>query len=129
MRSGTRRPRLWSGVMKTMDVGTKSSIPRRWRWHHATLLRLQSALTRDHTEGNEALRAPHDERQPDRVDAATDEQEFRDWLAKLAREETELAEIREALARLHAGKYGICEKTGQPIAPERLRAVPWARCA
>ena len=115
--------------MKTTDVSKPRAIPRRWRWHHATLLRLQSALAREHTADNAALRSPHDERQPDRIDAATDEQELGDWLAKLAHEETELAEIRDALARLHAGNYGICEKTGQPIAAERLRAVPWARYA
>ena len=37
-----------------------------------------------------------------------------------------LAEIDAALKRIDAGTYGICEVCGQPIAPERLEARPWA---
>ena len=32
--------------------------------------------------------------------------------------------IDEALARIDSGEYGICESCGQPIAEERLRAIP-----
>jgi RNA polymerase-binding transcription factor DksA len=38
-----------------------------------------------------------------------------------------IAEIDQALARLDAGTYGICEVSGQPIPRERLKAIPWAR--
>jgi DnaK suppressor protein len=27
---------------------------------------------------------------------------------------------------MEAGTYGICERCGRPIAPERLEALPWA---
>ena len=27
---------------------------------------------------------------------------------------------------MDAGTYGICERCGNPIAPERLEALPWA---
>ena len=37
-----------------------------------------------------------------------------------------LAEIDAALKRIDAGTYGICTNCGEPIAPERLEAVPWA---
>jgi RNA polymerase-binding protein DksA len=37
-----------------------------------------------------------------------------------------LAKIDHALERLEQGSYGICERCGQPIAEERLRARPWA---
>jgi RNA polymerase-binding transcription factor DksA len=44
--------------------------------------------------------------------------------------ERELAELRAAEARLVAGTYGMCERCGEPIADERLEAIPWARaCA
>lgn len=33
--------------------------------------------------------------------------------------------VREALDRLEQGSYGHCLSCGQPIAPERLKAVPW----
>jgi RNA polymerase-binding transcription factor DksA len=41
--------------------------------------------------------------------------------------EDELAELQAALERIDAGTYGIDEVTGEPIAPERLDAVPTAR--
>lgn len=41
--------------------------------------------------------------------------------------------IRQALQRVAEGRYGICERCGAPIDPERLEAVPLAtlciRCA
>ncbi|MDO8558169.1 MAG: TraR/DksA C4-type zinc finger protein [bacterium] len=37
-----------------------------------------------------------------------------------------LARIEHALNKMEKGVYGVCEKCGQDIAPERLRAVPEA---
>lgn len=36
------------------------------------------------------------------------------------------AQVERALAKLEAGKYGICEDCGKPIAEERLAAIPYA---
>ncbi len=38
-----------------------------------------------------------------------------------------LREIDDALKRIAEGYYGICERTGNPIKPERLQEIPWAR--
>lgn len=38
-----------------------------------------------------------------------------------------LREIDDALKRIDQGVYGICERTGNPIKPERLQEIPWAR--
>jgi RNA polymerase-binding transcription factor DksA len=38
-----------------------------------------------------------------------------------------LADVDAALARRAAGRYGICESCGRPIAPARLEARPAAR--
>jgi len=38
-----------------------------------------------------------------------------------------IAEIDEALRRVEAGTYGVCEGCGQPIAEERLAVRPFAR--
>jgi RNA polymerase-binding transcription factor DksA len=36
-------------------------------------------------------------------------------------------EINDALLRIELGDYGVCEACGEPIALERLEAVPWTR--
>jgi RNA polymerase-binding transcription factor DksA len=48
-------------------------------------------------------------------------------LSILEQLESDLAEIQAALRRVDEGTYGIDELTGEPIAPERLDAVPTAR--
>jgi DnaK suppressor protein len=40
--------------------------------------------------------------------------------------EQELASIERAERRLAGGTYGLSVESGQPIADERLEAVPWA---
>lgn len=35
--------------------------------------------------------------------------------------------VKDALARLDAGKFGICEECGQTVNLKRLEAVPWTR--
>ncbi len=42
----------------------------------------------------------------------------------LAQARTELQALDAAAERLAAGTYGICERCGNPIAPERLDALP-----
>lgn len=37
-----------------------------------------------------------------------------------------LAAVAAALHRFEQSKYGTCENCGKEIAPDRLRAVPWA---
>jgi RNA polymerase-binding transcription factor len=40
-----------------------------------------------------------------------------------------LADVERALEKLDEGTYGTCDVCGEPIAPERLEAIPWAvRC-
>jgi RNA polymerase-binding transcription factor len=37
-----------------------------------------------------------------------------------------LADVRRAQVKLDNGSYGACDVCGEPIAPERLEAMPWA---
>jgi DnaK suppressor protein len=37
-----------------------------------------------------------------------------------------LSDVERALSKMEAGTYGICERCGWPIPPERLEALPWA---
>lgn len=49
----------------------------------------------------------------------------RDMAMALIRvQERKLNAIEQALADARQGTYGICERCGQPIAPERLEAIP-----
>ncbi len=47
-------------------------------------------------------------------------------LALSAQALQQVVEIDAALAKLDKGTYGLCERCGQPIPQERLRALPWA---
>ena len=47
--------------------------------------------------------------------------------ASAARIDEVVADIRAALERLDTGRYGVCERCGQPISVERLEAIPHAR--
>jgi len=50
-------------------------------------------------------------------------------LALRDRSDQQLVLVDEALARLDDGTFGMCVRCGQPIASERLEALPWAaRC-
>ncbi len=45
----------------------------------------------------------------------------------LETEDELLVELNEALERIAAGTFGICENCGAPIERERLDLVPWTR--
>ena len=47
-------------------------------------------------------------------------------LALRDRNSQHLVDVDAALERLDAGTFGVCVRCGQPIAPERLEALPWA---
>jgi DnaK suppressor protein len=50
-----------------------------------------------------------------------------DFLTSQSRLKEQLLEIEFALARIEAGRFGICEETEEPIEVERLKALPWTR--
>ena len=47
-------------------------------------------------------------------------------LALRDRNAQHLEQVEAALARLAEGTFGACVRCGNPIAPERLDALPWA---
>ena len=61
------------------------------------------------------------------ADQGSDTFEREKDLSILEQLESELAELQAALQRVDEGTYGIDEVTGEPIAPERLEAMPTAR--
>jgi len=61
------------------------------------------------------------------ADIGTDNYEQEFALGLMDSERRLLKEIDDALGRIEAGTYGICEGTGKPIAKARIEAQPWAR--
>jgi DnaK suppressor protein len=60
------------------------------------------------------------------ADEATETFEDQKILALETHQRGLLAEIEQALQRMDEGTYGQCADCSQPIAPERLEALPWA---
>ena len=65
-----------------------------------------------------------DENFPDPSDRATMESDRNSMLRIRDRERKLIFKIQEALQRLDAGEYGICEECGEEIGIERLKARP-----
>lgn len=63
---------------------------------------------------------------PDIVDRASMESEHNFALLMRERDRQTMAGIREALERIKAGEYGICERCEEDIAEARLRVQPMA---
>src|SRR5271170_6317963 len=61
------------------------------------------------------------------ADAGSDAYDRDFALNLLSQEQDALYEIEEALKRVDAGTYGICEMSGKPIPHARLEAIPFAR--
>jgi DnaK suppressor protein len=59
------------------------------------------------------------------ADNATDVMEQQRNMAMMNMLEERQRDIERALVRLDEGKYGICERCGKAIAPERLEALPF----
>jgi len=61
-----------------------------------------------------------------REEEATETSELEKRLALEGRARGLLAEVEHALEKFEQGTYGLCDKCGQPIIPERLEALPQA---
>jgi DnaK suppressor protein len=71
----------------------------------------------------------HDVKEPldkDSEEQATEMEnaEVLDRLGNAARTEREM--VKEAIARIDKGQYGLCQVCGNPIAKERLKAIPFS---
>ena len=85
-----------------------------------------SALERDHAGIVDAAAdvATDDEHDPDGATIAFERAQLGAVRDQVLRH---LADLDAALAALAAGSYGVCERCGDAIAPERLAARPAAR--
>ena len=102
-------------------------VPRKWLWHYGTLLRLRDLLRSDELSTFTEVGAPPDTSGTDFAEQGADEFDHQTALKRLAADASAGGEVEAALARILSGTYGICEVTGSPIPPERLKALPWCR--
>ena len=61
-----------------------------------------------------------------REEEATESLELEKRLALEKQVRDHLAEVEHALHKFEEGTYGLCDSCGQPIAPDRLEALPQA---
>jgi RNA polymerase-binding protein DksA len=102
--------------------------------------RFREALLEERTRVEAAIQNLHDENPGTLSEDAGEETAYDNHLADTATEtygreldytleensEHVLADIDAALKRIEGGTYGICTNCGEPIAVERLEALPWA---
>lgn len=62
-----------------------------------------------------------------REEEAAEASELENRLALQKRILDQMTDVDHALAKFEGKTYGLCEKCGQPIKPERLEALPQAR--
>jgi RNA polymerase-binding transcription factor DksA len=77
----------------------------------------------EHVVAASALVATDDEHDPEGATVAFDRAQL---IAVLEQANRRLAELDAALARLEDGRYGVCVRCDEPIAPARLTARPTA---
>src|SRR5918996_6053315 len=61
------------------------------------------------------------------ADSAQSTAERNKVLAVIERLRENLQDVDVALGKIKKGTFGVCERCGQPINPERLEAIPYAR--
>ena len=61
------------------------------------------------------------------ADSAQSTAERNKVLAVIERLRENLHDVNVALGKIEKGTYGICERCGEAISPERLEAIPYAR--
>jgi len=88
-------------------------------------LNTQMAVLLNHGEDAvHELRRRLPEELPDPTDRASMETDRSRALRLRDRDRRLIGKIQEALERLEAGTFGVCESCGGPISPARLRARP-----
>jgi DnaK suppressor protein len=89
--------------------------------------RLETERARLLAELGEPIEAPGQMTYGSQAAAATQVFEQQRDLALRDHQRAQLLQVETALAGLAAGRYGTCASCGNPIAIERLQAIPWVQ--
>jgi DnaK suppressor protein len=101
--------------------------PSEWEWHQRALLRLRHTFARKQNSAEALFRMAQERGGHDLIDLTNDRVPRDVLLAEHAVHEHALSEMDAALDRIARRTYGVCEDTGAPIEPARLRTLPWTR--
>jgi RNA polymerase-binding transcription factor DksA len=113
-----------------MDTATLTAFKSRLEAEEQKLLtELQTVgrINPDNPNDWEAIPSDMQDRSTDLNDFADNIEAYETNAAVLKQLETQLVDVRDALAKMENGTYGICEISGTPIELERLEANPAAR--
>lgn len=134
MKNKAKKPSVRPSATASLILGTgmrdgrpNGAINSQWKWHYRALIKAQERLLGDRGDARMDASEPMESHSMNMADSATDEYDHGTALSRLGAGQIALSEINEAIGRIHDGSYGICEVSGSPIAPERLKAIPWAR--
>jgi len=108
-------------------LNTPPRIDPKWQTHYDALLDLRAQLGQRKGGLTEIAKEEQQAFSLHMADAGTDEFDRDFALSMISSDQNALYEIEEALRRIRAGTYGVCELTGKPIEAERLAAIPWTR--
>ncbi|KAF0095671.1 MAG: TraR/DksA family transcriptional regulator [Puniceicoccaceae bacterium 5H] len=116
--------------VKTTPKGERK-VPEKWVKYHKLLVELRDSVRDELNEhSSDTLKRSQKEDTGDlatSADSGSDNFDREFALSLLSTEQEALKEIEAAIERIYNGTYGVCEITGQPIAEERLEAVPFTR--
>ena len=93
--------------------------------HSVIRATLDAERTRLLDELGEEIQAPGQMTYGSQAAAASQVFEQQRDLALRDRSRIELSRVEAALRSIDDGTYGTCTNCGNPIAPERLEAIPW----
>ena len=106
-----------------LNGNSAPKVPSRWAAHYRQLVAERDRLmARDFSEPVTSLA-----KLDDLAEAAAEESQRCLSLVAASATQSSIFEVLAALRRIARGTYGVCEMTGDPIEPERLKAIPWAR--
>ncbi len=99
--------------------------PEKLKEFETMLIKRRLEIVRGIEDQREETEGFHAERQPDDYDDASNNVDLNIQMMLNDAQKRELDQIENALRRIKAGTYGICEATGELISEARLRALPY----
>jgi RNA polymerase-binding transcription factor DksA len=127
-RKTKQRPKAKATTLDILGAKpAKENVRAKWRKYFNRLATLRADLINRTTNRSRDAIEERPSFSTHMADAGTDSYDRDFSLGMLSFEQDAVLQIDQAIARIRAGTYGICELTGKPIEQSRLEAIPWTR--